>query len=89
MSQAASNDKRFVIEETERACHTMAAKLDAAELIRLLLPYIKHKNAKVSSSSLQSRGSRLDMLPLCAAPLRTQPDIFLCCDTRRNRICDI
>ncbi len=49
MSQAASNDKRFVIDETERACHTMAAKLDAAELTRLLLPYIKHKNAKVGS----------------------------------------
>lgn len=51
VSQAASNDKRFVIEETDRACRTMAAQLEALELTRLLLPYIKHKNAKVGAKA--------------------------------------
>ena len=68
MPQAASNDKRFVIEETERACHTMAAKLDAAELTCLLLPFIKHKNAKVGALGSEPRGILLAMLPM-RAPL--------------------
>ena len=49
MLQAASNDKRFVIDETNRACQTMAAQLDPTQLTRLLLPYIKHKNPKVTA----------------------------------------
>ena len=49
MLQAASNDKRFVIDETDRACQTMADQLDPAELTRLLLPYVKHKNPKVTA----------------------------------------
>ena len=35
----------------------MAAQLDASELTRLLLSYIKHKNAKVGSPSSQMHGS--------------------------------
>ena len=80
-SQAASNDKRFVIEETERACRTMAAQLDASELTRLLLPYIQHKNAKVSSLSLGRLVAILVTGCTLFAPAKAGDDLFVSAHT--------
>jgi hypothetical protein len=45
--KAASNDKRFVIEEAQRALEALAEALPPAELLPLLVPYTEHKNPKV------------------------------------------
>jgi len=45
--KAASNDKKFVIEEAQKALITMTETLDPSQFLRLLLPYTEHKNPKV------------------------------------------
>ncbi|PSC76790.1 DNA-directed RNA polymerase I subunit 2 isoform X1 [Micractinium conductrix] len=46
--KCASNDKKFVLEEAQRALHTMVASLAPGDLLPLLLPYAEvHKNPKV------------------------------------------
>ena len=42
--KAASNDKKFVIEEAQRTIITMAEKLPHVEFLALLIPYTEHKN---------------------------------------------
>lgn len=42
-----SNDKRFVIDEVDRALARMTQKLDAEILLEKLLPYSTHKGPKV------------------------------------------
>jgi hypothetical protein len=42
-----SNDKRFVIDEVDRALSKMTQKLDAEVLTEKLLPYSTHKGPKV------------------------------------------
>ena len=45
--KCASNDKKFVLEEAQRALHTMVASLAPGDLLPLLLPYAEvHKNPK-------------------------------------------
>ena len=61
----ASNDKRFVVEEAARGSQVMAASLDSAALLELLMPYIKHKNPKVSSGFIASAPNpKLPRIPL-------------------------
>lgn len=45
--KAASNDKKFVIEEAQRALSTMADALPPTDFSALLRPYTEHKNPKV------------------------------------------
>ncbi|KAL4859361.1 DNA-directed RNA polymerase I subunit 2 [Chlorella vulgaris] len=46
--KCSSNDKKFVIEEAQRALQVMVASLTASEMLRMLLPYADtHKNPKV------------------------------------------
>lgn len=52
-SQVCSNDKRFVIEEVQRALQILVDSLDMRLLLDLLLPYTKHRNPKVDPRALQ------------------------------------
>lgn len=45
--KAASNDKKFVIEEAQRALVTMSEMLPCVGFFSLLAPYTEHKNPKV------------------------------------------
>lgn len=45
--KAASNDKKFVIEEAQRTIITMAENLPPVGFLTLLIPYTEHKNPKV------------------------------------------
>ena len=45
--KAASNDKKFVIEEAQRALVTMSETLPCLGFFSLLAPYTEHKNPKV------------------------------------------
>lgn len=45
--KAASNDKKFVIEEAQRTLSTMAEQLKPSLFLPLILPYTEHKNPKV------------------------------------------
>jgi hypothetical protein len=42
-----SNDKRFVIDEVQRALDIMTQHINAAKLMEMLLPYAAHKGPKV------------------------------------------
>ncbi|CAL5223056.1 g5513 [Coccomyxa viridis] len=45
--KAGSNDKKFVIDEVQRALGVMATSMDAPAILGRLLPYAAHKNPKV------------------------------------------
>jgi hypothetical protein len=47
LQKAASNDKRFVIDEVSRALATMAEVVAPRQMLDRLLPYAAHKNPKV------------------------------------------
>ena len=49
--KAASKDKKFVIEEAERALRCICESLGPADLYPLLPPYLKHKNQKVRGAA--------------------------------------
>ena len=49
LTKAGSNDKRFVIEEVQRALQTMADTIEPPRFLARLLPYAAHKNPKVRS----------------------------------------
>ncbi len=44
--KASSNDKRFVVEEVQRALQVLAENLDSVQLLHQLMPYTAHKNPK-------------------------------------------
>lgn len=50
--KAGSNDKKFVIDEVQRALGVMATSMDAPAVLGRLLPYAAHKNPKVCSTHL-------------------------------------
>ena len=45
--KAGSNDKKFVLDEVQRALGVMASSMDPPALLGRLLPYAAHKNPKV------------------------------------------
>ena len=45
--KGSSNDKRFVIEETQRALQVTANSVSPLKLLNRLLPYAVHKSPKV------------------------------------------
>ena len=49
--KAGSNDKKFVIDEVQRALAVMAANMDPPAIMGRLLPYAAHKNPKVCARS--------------------------------------
>jgi hypothetical protein len=49
--KAGSNDKKFVIDEVQRALAVMAANMDPLAIMGRLLPYAAHKNPKVCARS--------------------------------------
>ena len=56
--KAASNDKKFVIEEAQRALINMSERLPPLGFFSLLAPYTEHKNPKV-------RGKAATVVALC------------------------
>ena len=52
--KAGSSDKKFVIEEAQRALETIASSMDAPAILGRLLPYAAHKNPKVCACCLKS-----------------------------------
>ena len=46
--KASSNDKRFVVEEAQRALQVLAESLDPSQLLNRLMPYTAHRNPKAS-----------------------------------------
>ena len=51
--KAASNDKKFVIEEAVKALYTMAKNIPSEECFAAVLPYAEHKNPKVRGKAAQ------------------------------------
>ena len=49
--KSGSNDKKFVIDEVQRALAVMAANMDPPAIMGRLLPYAAHKNPKVCARS--------------------------------------
>ncbi|KAK9827931.1 hypothetical protein WJX74_009933 [Apatococcus lobatus] len=60
--KASSNDKRFVVEEAQRALHVLTESLDPVQLLNRLMPYTAHRNPKV-------RGQVAKVIRLAAAQL--------------------
>lgn len=50
--KAGSNDKKFVIDEVQRALGIMATNMDPPAIMGRLLPYAAHKNPKVRKHSV-------------------------------------
>lgn len=50
--KAGSNDKKFVLDEVQRALGVMATSMDPSALLGRLLPYAAHKNPKVCRHSV-------------------------------------
>lgn len=63
--KAASNDKKFVIEEAERSLSTMSEMLPPAQLIQLVSKYTGHKNPKVRGKAAKVLASCVDKLSDC------------------------
>jgi hypothetical protein len=64
-----SNDKRFVIDEVDRALSKMTQSLNAKGLIDMLVPYSAHKGPKVKHMSALPRfetAQTMSTLPQCS-----------------------
>jgi hypothetical protein len=60
--KAASNDKKFVIEEAERSLSTMSDMLPPTNLIQLVSQYTGHKNPKVRGKAAKVLAACVDKL---------------------------
>jgi hypothetical protein len=73
--KAASNDKRFVVDEARRALGTAACALPAAPLLAALAPQLEHKNPRVRGQAAAVAAAAAERLAPAEAAAHGLPEL--------------